>query len=188
MRRLGVVVVAGVLLTAAPASADTTGVTVGPGRQLVEPGQRIAPVYVANPTGRTMTVSVSEWAYTEGGWTEEDVAGLAVPAVPFELAPHAQAEVRVAVPAVEVPCRLVGVGFSVLVETGQGITARGVGLAQLALQGRGASEADCLAILPNPPATPSGFPWWVLAGVLVGAVWYAVHRWRYRPVTLDVRL
>lgn len=167
MRATGVVLIVagGLAFGAAPALADT-GVMVGPGRQLIGADQRTATVYVVNPGSRSVRVQAVEMAYA-GTWTERE-AGLAFSPESFELAPGEQREVIVALPvATDARCRLVGAGFSVMVERGPGVTARGVGVAQLALQGVGGTEADCLAILPKPPPEPRTFqvPWAPIAAI-----------------------
>ena len=174
MRRAGALVVgaAVIVLAGAPASADT-GVSVGPARQLVEPGQTRATIQVSNPTDRTMRVTTAEFIYVGGEWVEGK-AGLAFGPSRFELAPHTQQSVIVALPrTTEVPCRLVGAGFGVQAEqAGTGVIVQGMGLAQLAIQGRGGTEADCAALLPQPPPKPSpGFrvPWG-LVGMIAGAI------------------
>lgn len=169
MRRAGAVLVL-LILGAVPAHASP-GVSVGPARQLVQPRQHLARVYVVNPTDAVVEVYPSTWAYDGQRWVQRPVSGL-LPGRGFELDPGEQREVVIAVPTSDAPCRLVGVGFSVRAESASGVRVLGTGLAQLALRGRGATEADCLAVLPRPPAGQGGGPsrvmiWAFAAGLLV---------------------
>lgn len=175
-----------VLLQAAQAS---TGVRVGPARQLVRADQGLASVYVVNAGDQVAKVLPSTWAYTGDEWGQRDVPGL-VPGQPFKLGPGEQRTVSVAVPQVQSPCRLVGVGFSVLVPTAEGVVVRGQALAQLALQGRGGTEADCAAILPRPAQEEKGgpiSPWWaaLLLVPVLGALYGLLRRRNHRRVVPD---
>jgi hypothetical protein len=160
---------------ASTAKADV-GVNIGPARQLVEPGEDRVEVYVHNPTDQKLNVKALPYIHTGTDWVVSKQAGLVIAPRAIELAAGEQKTVEVFIPSPSVPCSLVGVGFTInIVKEQNGVTAQGVGLAQLAVNGRGGTEQDCLEILPGvnlaanstPAASP---PYWVLAIPLVLAI------------------
>jgi hypothetical protein len=169
--RAGIVatLVTSIMLAGVPALAST-GVTAAPGRQMIEPDQRTAEVYVVNAGSETVELVASDWKHTEAtGWVKED-AGLGFTPRRFTLDPQEQQTVVVTIPeADETPCRLLGAGFAVVVRETEGLTVRASGISQLARAGVGGSESDCLAVLPAlpvKPAPPFEVPWlWILVGL-----------------------
>ena len=171
-----------VLALASPASAEV-GVGVGPARQYLST-EGPTEVYVVNRgdervrfDGRTVVSSAGRW--------EELLTGLTLRPSHFRLDPGEQRTVRVisSLPLTE-PCSLYGAIFTARVgETTSGVVVEGSAVAQLLLRDDGASDADCLAVIPAPdvPAAASNeISWGWLAIPLVGLIALGIV-WQRKP-------
>ncbi len=120
----------------------TTGLTVGPARQMVMPGDN-AYVYVSNPGTTTIHV------HGVGN-------GAALDPSTFTLHSGEQVTVQAFTHFGLEGCRFLSPAFYVVQrEAGQTVAARGGVAAQILVQGRSGSEADCVATIPQPAVIPT---------------------------------
>lgn len=146
-----------VLAAGFPANAadETPGLSVAPARQALNDLDSIT-VTVGNTGDGPGRVHMTPMVYTTEGWQEGNPADLTLEPRSFRLGPHSQRTVHVWVgdPPKE-PCIYLGVAATVQVAGGQ-LKILGQAISQLLLEGRGGTEADCAALLPNvtAPAAP----------------------------------
>jgi hypothetical protein len=154
------------VLTAVPAHADT-GLTIGPARQLIAPGQGSAEVQVYNASDHAADFTATPWRYIGGTWVEDTSLALFIKPHRFTLQSQETRTVSVLIPKLPADCTLVGVGF-----------------AELAVNGKDGAEADCLAVLPQPPATAAaggGSSPALFAVPILVVLACGVAGWRLRP-------
>jgi hypothetical protein len=146
---------AGVALLAVPTVAvASAGVTVGPARQLIEPGQDTATVIVSNPGDTAAKITATPMKYA-GAWVQDTQTAMFANPARFTLQPGEQRHVLVEIASTNLPCALMGMGFMVkLPPTAEGITAQGQAVAQFAVNGKGGTEQDCAAVIPQAAAVP----------------------------------
>jgi hypothetical protein len=171
------------VLTAVPAHADT-GLTIGPARQLIAPGQGSAEVQVYNASDHAADFTATPWRYIGGTWVEDTSLALFIKPHRFTLQSQETRTVSVLIPKLPADCTLVGVGFALAVPGATGVAVRGVGMAELAVNGKDGAEADCLAVLPQPPATAAaggGSSPALFAVPILVVLACGVAGWRLRP-------
>jgi len=139
----------GVIVLAVPAVASE-GVTVGPSRQLIEPGQHTATVMVSNPSDSAVRITSVPMRYAGEQWSADTQTAMFAKPARFTLQPSEQREVLVEIAASTLPCSLMGMGFVVkLPPTAEGIAAQARAVAQFAVNGKGGTEQDCVPLIPG---------------------------------------
>jgi hypothetical protein len=172
-RAVRTLIVTGALLAAwaVPAFAST-GVTVGPGRQILTSGQGTAEVYVTNAGDHPTTYHAYPYEHTAQGWARSSSIGLFFSPHRFTLQPREQATITVRSVGQEAPCALQGIAVQAEAEATSGIASHATAIGQLAVLGPQGKEADCVPLLPKPPApapvASSGFPApWIAGGGII---------------------